>query len=87
LSWGSGPNHCGKNGRTPLHHAAKYGHEDDVQLLLTHGAAVDITDVRGQNSLHHAAGSRSKPTVKLLLDVGADPYAADKSGLTPINVA
>lgn len=33
-------------GRTPLHHAAFHSQMDMVKLLLSHGAAVNATDMR-----------------------------------------
>merc|ERR1711963_1192748 len=39
---------------TPLHLAARYGHKDVVQLLLSHSAEVDAKDDDGKTALQIA---------------------------------
>ena len=40
-----------KNKTTPLHLAARYGHEDMARLLIESGAAVRKIDMNGRNAL------------------------------------
>lgn len=89
-------------GATPLLRAAKAGDVDSVQLLLAHGALVDLPNVLGHTPLMAAAGSgrgnaptrgRSKTeaqaleTVKLLKDAGADVNARAVDGDTAVHGA
>ena len=39
-------------GSSPLHLAAKYGHETLVQLLILHGAVIDLRDGSLRTPLH-----------------------------------
>ncbi len=57
---------------SPLMWAAKSRHADIVNLLLQHGATVDLTSPTGNTALSFAADSHSLPTIKVLVDHGAD---------------
>jgi RNA polymerase sigma factor (sigma-70 family) len=46
-----------RHGRTALLIAAANGYADIVELLLSHGAAVDAVDLKNQNALKHAAAN------------------------------
>lgn len=54
-------------GYTPLHLAARAGHEAVCDLLWTHGAFVRATDARGWAPLHHAAHAGHAGCVSILL--------------------
>ncbi|PTB37383.1 hypothetical protein M441DRAFT_112040, partial [Trichoderma asperellum CBS 433.97] len=62
------------DGRTPLHTAVDYGHEEVIRNLVRHGAELDAKDEDGQTPLHIAAMKRPfpPPILQLLLDAGAD---------------
>ena len=46
---------CRSKGETPLHRAAAFGNEDDIQLLLKAGAKIDALDVNGDSPLSWAS--------------------------------
>ena len=48
---------------------------------------VNARDDSGSTALHYAAQSGLKRCVEYLLAHGADPYAENKSGLTPFDLA
>ncbi|GAQ78214.1 hypothetical protein KFL_000090600 [Klebsormidium nitens] len=73
-----------QGGYTPLHYAARNGHQDICRLLLERGAVVDARTPAGRATpLHRAAYGGHVDIVKLLLRHGADPRAKDADGQTP----
>ncbi|KAI3318545.1 hypothetical protein HD806DRAFT_526288 [Xylariaceae sp. AK1471] len=72
------------NGGFPLSDAARYGHEDIVQLLLNAGADINAADIVNGTPLHCAMTHGHKSIVRLLLDAGADVNRDHKDGWTPL---
>jgi len=72
-----------QTGDTALHLASNKGRLDMVQLMIEHGAKLDVQNKLGQTALHCAAGYGTVPLVKLLLDKGADKTVTDGEGQTP----
>ena len=80
----SDPN-CDKNisvrgGETPLHHAAKEGHEDVVKTLLQHEAQVNVMDKLGETPLLLAAQNNHISIVDKLIGEGADVFHKNHEG-------
>ncbi|KAI0047270.1 cyclin-dependent protein kinase inhibitor [Auriscalpium vulgare] len=51
---------------SPLFHAARYGHDASVRVLLAAGARTDIVDELGNNALHYAAWYGHQNCVSIL---------------------
>lgn len=84
-----------EDGSSPLHVAAREGHEGAIRLLLDAGADVNAIEAPREGErwlewwtpLHFAVlGGKSK-AAKILLERRADVNAADKSKLTPLHYA
>lgn len=75
-----------RSGRTPLMAVSYKGRDyaEVVQLLLEHGAEVNLRDRSGDNALILASFHGSVHTVQTLLDNGADINAENKRGFTAL---
>lgn len=58
-------------GLVPLHNACSYGHYEVTELLLEHGACVNVADLWKFTPLHEAAAKGKYEICKLLLKVGS----------------
>ena len=88
LDAGADPNEKDdKNQRTPLHWAARFGHRNSVELLLSKEVNIDEVDPWGMTPLHLAAREGHKDCVELLLKANADPNAVDSQNRTPLHWA
>jgi hypothetical protein len=77
-------------GSTPLSLAsASYNHKDGSvhQLLLEHGADINMQDQSGWTSLHHASSFGALEVVRVLLEHGADVEVKTNDGETALQVA
>ena len=75
-------------GRLALYEAAKEGHLEIVDYLLTKGAKVDKFNKSGRTALGVAADfGTSTEVVARLIEAGADPEKANKAGKTPLALA
>ena len=59
------------SGLVPLHNACSYGHYEVAELLVRHGASVNVADLWKFTPLHEAAAKGKYEICKLLLKVGA----------------
>jgi len=69
-----------------LHIACRIGELSLVELLLQHGAQVDIADCLGRTSLHHSVLHGKNICAKLLLSRGSSPSVSDNTGRTPLQI-
>ncbi|XP_046543577.1 uncharacterized protein LOC124253782 isoform X8 [Haliotis rubra] len=81
-------NSRGERSRTPVMEAAREGHRDVVELLVSRGADVSLVDDDGDNILHYACGGGDRKTVELVLSLdGVDINARNNIGQTTADVA
>ena len=72
---------------TPVHKAAMHGHEQIIQLLLSHKADINSRDMTEHTPLHAASQEGHSACVLTLLQAGADPLLARVDGFLPIHQA
>ena len=77
----------GLNGQTALMYSIRQDNAELIQLLLDHGARVDIADSRGRTALHKACASRHVTAAELLLRAGASMFVQDEKGVHPWGIA
>ena len=70
----------------PLHNACSYGHYEVTELLVKHGANVNVADLWKFTPLHEAAAKGKYEIVKLLLKHGADPTKKNRDGATALDL-
>jgi hypothetical protein len=76
------------SGFTMLHRAAQMGYTDICQILLKHGADLNMRSVRGwYTPLHLALGAGYTETAQYLLQSGAKPWTKCKDGLDAFDYA
>ncbi|KAM4586632.1 ankyrin repeat and SOCS box protein 12-like [Fundulus diaphanus] len=72
---------------TPLRTAAALGHLRCLELLLEHGAEIDVLDVKAQTPLFTAVGGKHLDCVVALLKAGADPNGSQYNNCSPVLTA
>ena len=75
------------DGNTPLIDAAIMGETEAVNLLLCHGAVVDLTNKKHQTALHAACFQAHEGAVRLLLAAGASTTLEDSRGCRAMDLA
>jgi len=82
-------NSYSRDGMTPLHLAAFFGHAKIVELLLAHDAdvAARSRNANGHTPLQAALAGNFKLVAGLLIGGGADVNAADAAGWRPLHLA
>ncbi|KAF4665932.1 E3 ubiquitin-protein ligase mib1 [Perkinsus chesapeaki] len=83
-----------RDGRTPLHEAARYGHTALVELLLESSADINtldgwvvVTTNAGESALFQAVCARKHDAVALLVSKGAIMNSTDSAGMTVQHLA
>ena len=75
-------------GRSALHKAAYWGHDDTVEFLLKElKVNVNVADKSGNTPLHDAARFGHLGVAKILVNSGASLSMKNKNGMTPIDLA
>lgn len=74
---------------SPLYEAIYQGNYEAVEILLEHGANIDLMDTKADyaSPLELAIECEDVEALKLLLDKGADVEVYDSSGMTPLMYA
>jgi len=79
------------NGKTPLHLAAKYGHQEAIDALIQHvgpsSFEINVGDGDGLTPLHHAVIAGSLGVIESLLAAGAGIDVANNENFTPTGLA
>ena len=77
-----------KCGLSPLHYAARQGHADMVELLISWKADKDVQSLGGRHTaLHFAAKHGYEGIIIKLLSSGADKFRRSKDGYTASDLA
>ncbi|KAL9968227.1 hypothetical protein ACROYT_G026577 [Oculina patagonica] len=88
LAEGADPNTKDHAGWTPLHEACNHGYLTITELLLDHGALIDIPGGFDHDSpLHDAVTNGRLDVARLLVSKGAPLNVRNKQGLLPIDYA
>ncbi|PLB55742.1 ankyrin [Aspergillus steynii IBT 23096] len=74
-------------GQTALHYATANNNAEMVELLVTHGADLNIGNAWERKPLHLAALHDSTGPAEILLKAGAQVDAKDQWGHTPLTIA
>ncbi|KAK7494810.1 hypothetical protein BaRGS_00013937 [Batillaria attramentaria] len=72
---------------TPVHEAARLGHEECLHVLLEHGTNVDSRDSSGNTPLILAVRHKRYSAIKALLEAGCDVDVKDNHGRTALHYA
>ncbi|KAL4949672.1 ankyrin repeat-containing domain protein [Aspergillus filifer] len=74
----------GSLGIPPLHHAARYGHLETINVMLKAEVNINQKSKDGGTALSRAACNASPETLRLLLEAGADIATPNHKGATPL---
>lgn len=72
---------------TPLHHAARLGNKEVIEILINNGAFIDVQSGLGETPLTIAVAQGFREIVSLLLESGANPNLAGLHGETALHIA
>lgn len=82
------PNMGDSSGTTAMMFAAMHGQNSVIEVLLAHGAKIDVANKRsGWTALMQAAFSNQVSTITLLIKHKADPNIKDLKGMTALQIA
>ena len=69
--------------QTPIHWAAKLGHDEILKLFLKFTNKINIYDKEFRTPIFLAALNNHKKCVELLLENGGNAFIKDKEGILP----
>lgn len=78
-------NHGDANQNSALHIAVQTGHVSICQVLLQHGADMNIQNKHQQTPLHVVSTGRNKEILELLVKRGAETNTKDRNQRTPLH--
>ncbi|GMF91910.1 unnamed protein product [Aspergillus oryzae] len=81
---GYGADHMDIDGRTPLSWAAQFGDNCLVNVLLDHGANLELQDNTGMSPLSWAVKNDQMSVISSLLKRGSNPNSSDIEGRTSL---
>ncbi|MCP5545247.1 MAG: ankyrin repeat domain-containing protein [Akkermansiaceae bacterium] len=87
LEKGAKPTGRTRSGAPPATFAVVHRRVEMLEILLEHGAELEVVDFSGLTALHHAAESNDRKMIEFLLKHGADRGAKDPKGRTPLDRA
>ncbi len=87
LRCGADPNLKDEVGMTPLHHAAFLCQHHFIKPLVDRGARINVIDDVGRTALHIAVEQNDEAMVFKLLKLGAYPFAMNRCGEEPMDLA
>jgi uncharacterized protein len=89
IEGGHNINETDKGGETPLHFAARFHLVEIAEILIKHGASIDVQDAYGNTPLWRATfeAKGRVELIKLLLANGADPNLENYSSVSPKRIA
>ena len=80
-------NELDEDGMGLIHWAADRGYHKIIEILISHGANVNLRDAEMQTALHYSAGCGHIECISVLLKNNADCNLKDDAGLEPKDVA
>ncbi|KAM9795793.1 uncharacterized protein ankrd24 [Syngnathus typhle] len=87
LKKGLCPTKLDAEGKSAFHHCVSRGHVDCLEVIIAHGADVNVTDGAGFGALHLAAKHGQTECLKRLLQERLEVDCTDAIGRTPLHHA
>ena len=81
------PNQIGLDEDAPIHVACRMGELEDVEIMVSAGADINLIGDIGNTPLHEAAIRGNLMVVKRLIELGASPRIKNEFGQTARDVA
>ena len=86
LDAGANIRHCDNGGRTALHMAAAAGNAVSAEILISHGAELEVKEkLLGETPLNMASAYNRDEVIHLLLKNGANVNTTDQDQMSPLH--
>ena len=86
IAVGKDVNEADANGRTPLHYAVAFDHQDVLKTLISAKANVEAKENLQNTPLHYACGYGRGECAEMLVDAGANTHATNATGKTGLEL-